>query len=972
MNIKNTDNKCFKWALLASKHYESIKSKSANETRHYKKFWDTIKEPENFEYPVKLSDIPQFEALNNMKINIVVIKEGLEECDTKYTTNVYNENVVNLLYIEKGDDSHYVWIRNINGLYASKTTHHTKFMCKQCLAYGFTSEEKLKEHIDFKKCQVFGTEQNNCTYKMPEKGKNILKFENHSREFMHPFHITADFESTLMKISPSVEDLGKNTVKYQKHVQNSYGLKYNCIYDQYSENVQLFNSNDPEEVNKSFIEELERLAHKSYQLLQLNKTDIKMTEEQKKIHSKNKSCNKCNCVYDENKSCNKKVRHHDHITGEFIDTLCGKCNLEYKYKRFLPVYIHNLKGYDSHLFVKSLYRYGYKNTDAKHENITCIPNTDQKYISFSKIIKVDEYEKDGEMKPVLFEIRFLDTIAFMATSIESLTDNLRKDCKTIEEKRNVFKNTSKHFTNDNEFDLMIQKGVYPYDYIDSFDKLNETKLPERREFYSILNKIACDKKDYQRAQNVWKVFECKTMMDYHNLYLITDVLLLADIWDNFREVCYKVYKLDCEYYYTAPGLSYDAMLKCTKIEIELLTDLDKFEFFEKGIRGGLSQISKRHAIGNNKYMKTYDKEKEDSYILYLDANALYSGAMTKFLPYKEFEWNTEEWDKKKILTIDDKADTGYTLSVDLHIPEELHDYFNNYVPCAENIQIKKTFLSERQQIDYKESKVKKLCTTFFDKIDYVMNYRHLKLVLSLGVELLKVNKVMQYKQKPFMEEYIMKNINLRRASKNEFEKSFYKLMCNSVYGRTLENVRKRINFKLISTEKQALNVKNLKQYTIFEEDLVGVHIHRQEIKLNKAIFLGQTILEDSKVLMYNFHYNFMLKKIERKNIDLLFTDTDSLCYHIKKQNIFDIIKENSSLFDLSSYPKDHEMYDEINDKALEKMKNEETEMITEFVGLRSKLYTYKVQGDDKNHNRCKGIKRSVVESEIKLENYMYI
>jgi len=966
VNIKNTDDKCFKWALLAALHYDTLKSKSANETRHYKKFWDTVKEPQNFKYPVKESDIHEFESLNNMKINIVVIIEGKEQCETKYTTNVYNKNVVNLLYIEDGDKSHYVWIKNINGLYASKTSHYTKHMCKQCLAYGFTSEEKLQEHIDFKKCQVFNSEQNHCTYKMPESGKNILKFENNGNEFMHPFHIVADFESTLIKMTPSIEDLGKNTVKYQKHVQNSYGLKYQCIHEEHSEDVKLFNSSDPEEVNKNFIEDLERLANKSYQLLQLNKTNIKMTLEQKKIHYNNQKCNKCSKCYDEN---NKKVKHHDHITGEFIDTLCSKCNLEYQYKRFIPVYIHNLKGYDSHLFVKSLYRYGFQNTDSKHENITCIPNNEQKYISFSKIIKVGEYEKDGIIKNVTFEIRFLDTFGFMASGIESLTDNLRKDCHTIEEKRKVFKNISMQFKNDEQFELMIQKGVYPYDYINCFEIMNVTNLPKRKEFYSILNKQKCNKKDYKRAQEVWRLFNCKTMLDYHNLYLITDVLLLADIWDNFRAVCYKVYQLDCEYYYTAPGLGYDAMLKCTEVEIELLTDLDKFEFFEKGIRGGLSQISHRHAIANNKYMKSYDKEKEDSYIVYLDANALYSGAMCKFLPYKDFEWNTDKWSKKKILEISDKSDIGYTMSVDLHIPEELHDYFNNYVPCPENIQIKKSFLSENQQKDYKQSNIKKLCTTFFDKIDYVMNYRHLKLVLGLGVELIKVNQVMQYKQKPFMDKYIMKNIDLRIKCKNEFEKDFYKLMCNSVYGRTLENVRNRINFRLISTETQALSVKNLKQYTIFEDDLVGVHCHRQEIKLNKAIFLGQTILEDSKVLMYDFHYNFMLKKIERKNIDLLFTDTDSLCYYIKKQNIFEIIKENSSLFDLSKYPKNHEMYDGINNKALEKMKNEEIEMITEFVGLRSKCYTYKVQNDKKNHNRCKGIKRAVVENEIKLENY---
>ena len=191
-------------------------------------------------------------------------------------------------------------------------------------------------------------------------------------------------------------------------------------------------------------------------------------------------------------------------------------------------------------------------------------------------------------------------------------------------------------------------------------------------------------------------------------------------------------------------------------------------------------------------------------------------------------------------------------------------------------------------------------------------------MLKLGVELVKVNKVLKYTQSNFLKKYIMLNTELRIKCKNDFEKDFYKLMNNSVYGKTMENVRNRINFRLINTEDQALRVKNLKRYTIFENDLVGVHIQKQKVKLNKPIYLGQCILDDSKYVMYDFHYNFMLQKVKRENIDLLFTDTDSLAYHIRKENIFDIIKNNKSLFDLSDYPKDHELYDPTNKKVIKK------------------------------------------------------
>ena len=181
--------------------------------------------------------------------------------------------------------------------------------------------------------------------------------------------------------------------------------------------------------------------------------------------------------------------------------------------------------------------------------------------------------------------------------------------------------------------------------------------------------------------------------------------------------------------------------------------MDKFEFVENGIRGGISQISHRHAIANNKYMSNYEESKEDSYILYLDANNLYGSAMCEYLPIKNFEWDINEWTKEKILSLGDNDNDGYLFSVDLHIPDELHNYFNNYVPCPENIMIKKEFLSEWQQDGYKETKIKKLCTTFFDKINYVVNYRYLKLVLNLGVELVKVNKVLKYTQSNFLKLY---------------------------------------------------------------------------------------------------------------------------------------------------------------------------------------------------------------------------
>ena len=194
--------------------------------------------------------------------------------------------------------------------------------------------------------------------------------------------------------------------------------------------------------------------------------------------------------------------------------------------------------------------------------------------------------------------------------------------------------------------------------------------------------------DYKHAQNVFNKFGCKSLLDYHNIYLKSDVLLLSDIWDNFRKVCYNNYGLDTCYYYTAPGLSFDSMLKITNIDLELLTDVNMFKMFEDGIRGGISQISHRHAVANNKYMSNYDDKKDDSYICYLDANNLYGYAMCQYLPTGDFKWNNDKWDTNKILNLKDDAEIGYLFVVDISYPEELHDYFNQYPPLPENMTIK--------------------------------------------------------------------------------------------------------------------------------------------------------------------------------------------------------------------------------------------------------------------------------------------
>ena len=272
----------------------------------------------------------------------------------------------------------------------------------------------------------------------------------------------------------------------------------------------------------------------------------------------------------------------------------------------------------------------------------------------------------------------------------------------------------------------------------------------------------------------------------------SDVLLLADVFENFRKTCFKYYKLDPCHYYTAPGLAWDACLKLTKQELQLLTDYDMLMMFEKGIRGGISHISKRSAKANNKYMKNYDKNQPSTYIQYFDANNLYGWAMSQKLPTHGFKW-MKDIDIPSTIKLLEKKDTkiGYIFEVDLEYPKYLWEEHNDYPFAPHKLKI---------------NKVDKLVSTFFPKTKYVLHYKNLKQYLEEGMILKKVHRGIKFYQSPWMEPYIRKNTELRKKANNAFEKDFFKLMNNSVFGKTIENIRKRQNVKLIDDRKKSSQI----------------------------------------------------------------------------------------------------------------------------------------------------------------------
>ena len=766
-----------------------------------------------------------------------------------------------------------------------------------------------------------------------------------------PFVIYADFEAITEKIPNS--DKKSNTEQYQKHIDCGYGYKVVCCYDdEFSKPIKIYRGEKA--VHKFMEDMLDEVKWCQGVVKKHFSKPLKMTKEDEESFQRAEECHICKRPYI---TTDIRVRDHCHVTGKYRGSAHQDCNLNFKLTDKIPVVFHNLKGYDSHFIMQEIGEIVKKNSyvdekGKKHEmNINVIPNNIEKYMAFML----------GQ------HLVFIDGFQFMSSSLSNLVKNLPAE---------AFKYTGQVFQK-RELSLMAKKGVYPYDYMDSFEKFEEARLPNKEDFFSILNNEHITDEDYQHAQNVWNEFSLSSMGEYHDLYLKSDILLLADVFENFRRMCQEYYGLDSVHYFTSPGLSWDAMLKMTGVELELMSDVDMFQFIEKGMRGGISYIANRYGKANNKYMKQYDDKAPSKYIMYLDANNLYGWAMSQYLPTGGFKWlKDNEIEEVDLAKYHDESKKGLILEVDLEYPEELHDLHNDYPLAPEKVKVTEDMLSDycheiAEKFSIKTGMVHKLIPTLATKEKYVLHYRNLQLYLSLGLKLKKVHRVLKFNQSPWLKKYIDFNTEKRsRKGINSFEKDFFKLMNNSVFGKTMENLRKRQDIKLVTDKEKLLKLASKPTFIsskIFNEDLVAVHKIKPTLLLNRPAYVGMCILDLSKTLMYDFHYNYIKKKYP--DARLLFTDTDSLTYEIEANDVYQDFREDKHLFDNSDYPESSPFFDNTNKKVIGKFKDESPEIpIVEFVGLRSKMYSYK-KDNKKEGSRAKGIKESVKEQQFRHENY---
>lgn len=539
-------------------------------------------------------------------------------------------------------------------------------------------------------------------------------------------------------------------------------------------------------------------------------------------------------------------------------------------------------------------------------------------------------------------IRFLDSYQFLSDPLAKLVDTLRKSNSTFPLLSSMLTDDeSKSLSAEQEETktMLLRKGAYPYSFATSLEALQEAKsLPAKSHFDNDMTLEPCPDEDYAFAQKVWDHFECDNMLDYTVLYMNTDVFLLADVVFNFRDVIYDNFEIDMCQYLSLPHLAMDCMLKKTGVEIEMLSDQDMADWLRKGIRGGHSFVNLRRAV------KTPNMT-----LKYVDMTNLYGKAMMQPLPVGDYKFlEGEELANFNVRGMRDDDDYGCILEVDLEYPEMLHQSHSSFPLAPENIEITTEDLSpySRRCMETlshkKQHRAKKLTATMRDKKNYVIHGSVLRLYLSLGLKLIKIHRVLTFRQRAFIRPFIEECARNRMLAATEVEQAMWKLMANSVYGKFIESVEKRMDCRFNRTREASVQHCSSPLYKgqmICDEDLSITFLRKKSVQMRQCWAVGFSILDISKGLMYDLYYNGIKPAFRYGCVRVIMSDTDSFLLQLKDTDELDALVRLRDRMDFSNLPPEHPLYSRERAKVPGYLKDEMPgDVITKVIALRSKCY----------------------------------
>ena len=530
-------------------------------------------------------------------------------------------------------------------------------------------------------------------------------------------------------------------------------------------------------------------------------------------------------------------------------------------------------------------------------------------------------------------LRFLDSYRFLSSSLQKLITSL-----------NDFPYMQNEGLTD---DLFKKKLAYPYEKFNLNNLRKTTHEPlnlTKEDYWSTLNQSYPCEDDIKRTQQLIDTYNITTAQELTELYLKMDVLQLTDVFENFVETSTLMYGINPLYSYSLPGYTWKAGLKLTKIKLDFIKDKQLLLLLENNIRGGISSVMGPRFIESN----------ENTKLLYIDANNLYGWAMSQYLPTSEFEKLDfpEEYELEQIVEdlrfIPDNNEYGYFIECDLEYPAEIKEKTENFPLCPYQTKADPNLFSEYmnsvKQPNYKPTE--KLMCDLTNKYNYMMHYRMFKFYTNLGMKVTKIHTIYRFKQSLWLEKYINHTTQKRTKAKTNFEKDLYKLMNNAFFGKTMENVRDRTNLEFIPHTNIDQIIKrqsklSFKGITNHYSEFSVYKFDKEKVIFDKPIYLKFSVLELSKLLMYEFYYH-KLQPYYNNKIKLHYMDTDSFILSIKTGDLINDLEYFKDDFDFSELDPSHELYNSINKKVIGKMKIETSPIIEldNFIALRSKSYSF--------------------------------
>ena len=527
INQKNTDNKCFPHATTLALNFNNI-DKHHQRISKIKPFIDNYNW-NDINFPAAKKDWNKFELNNkNVALNILYVPFNTKKIEIAYKSkyNLIRDNQVILLMIGNGKNWHYLAVKSLSRLLRSiSSNHNSDYYCINCF-HSYRTENKLNVHK--KICE----NHDYCNIEMPSPNNNIIKYNQGNKSLKSPFTIYADLECLLEKIDTYYNNPEESsTTKINHHTPSGYSIFTNCSFDKSKNKLNYYRGEDS---MKRLCKDLKEHAIKIINCEK--KVMTPLTKEEEEDYNNQKVCHICKKEFiddtTESSSLECKVRDHCHYTGKYRGAAHNTCNLRYKIPKNIPVIFHNGSKYDYHFITKEL-------ASEFERNFECLGENTEKYITFSAPIKKRIEHKNID---ITYKIKFIDSFRFMSASlsklVENLTDGVHNDkctnCKsnlcfvrTINEtllfeciecgkeyKKEFHKELIKRFSNTYEFCdsdmdkflILLRKGVYPYEYMDGWDRFNEKTLPNKESFYSSLMMEDISASDYAHANNVFKKF----------------------------------------------------------------------------------------------------------------------------------------------------------------------------------------------------------------------------------------------------------------------------------------------------------------------------------------------------------------------------------------------------------------------------------------------------------------------------------